>query len=104
MITKKSGAKRFLENAAGGPLTLGRLIAAIRQGEEMTQGEFAKMLDVTVSHVCDIETARKFVSPARAARFAKILRRSPAQFVRLALQDEVNEAKLKFHVEVRAMG
>ncbi len=100
MTTKKSDAKRFLESVAGGPLTLGRLIAAIRLGEEMTQSKLAKKLGMTVSHVCDIEKGRKFVSAARAARFAKILKRSPEQFVRLALQDEVNDAGLDLRVDV----
>ena len=104
MTTKKSDAKLFLESIAGGPLTIGRLVASKRQGEEMTQAEFAKKLGITVSHVCDIEKGRKFVSPARAARFAKILKRSPEQFVRLALQDEVNEAGLKLRVDVFAAG
>ena len=102
MTTKKSDAKRFLEEVAGGPLTLARLVSSIREGEEMTQAAFAKKLGVSVSHICDIEKGRKFVSPARAAKFAKILGRSPEQFVRLALQDEVNEAGLELTVEVHA--
>lgn len=45
---------------------------------------------------------RKVVSPERAARFAKILGRSQQQFVRLALQELVNEAGLKMKVDVAA--
>ena len=41
---KKSAARRFLERHTGGPLTLGKLIQAIRLGEELTQPEFAKRL------------------------------------------------------------
>ncbi len=100
-MTTKSETRRFLEKLTGGPLTLGRLITAIRQGEDMTQAVLAKKLGITVSHVCDIEKGRKFVSPARAVKFAKILGRSPEQFVRLALQDSVNEAGLNLKVEVR---
>jgi len=52
----------------------------------------AKMLAVTRAHICDIEKGRKFVSPARTVRFAKILGYSEKQFVRLALQDQIREA------------
>ncbi|HSB81550.1 MAG TPA: helix-turn-helix transcriptional regulator [Candidatus Methylomirabilis sp.] len=93
---------RFLENAAGRPLTLGGLLESIRLSEDMSQAVFAKKLGISASHLCDIEKARKIVSPERAARFAKILGRSEPQFVRLALQELVNESGLKMKVEVAA--
>jgi plasmid maintenance system antidote protein VapI len=52
--------------------------------------------------LCDIEKGRKVVSPERAARFAKILGRSAEQFVRLSLQELVDEAGLKMKVNVDA--
>jgi transcriptional regulator with XRE-family HTH domain len=93
---------KFLEEAAGRPLSLGGLIESIRLGEEMSQAIFAKKLGVSPSHLCDIEKGRKVVSPERAARFAKILGRSPEQFVRLSLQELVDEAGLKMNVDVKA--
>ena len=95
--SKKSETMRFLEGITGGPLTLGDLLASVR---EMSQANFARKLGISRSHLCDIEKRRKTVSPERAARFAGILRYSEAQFVRLALQALVEEAGLDLAVQV----
>ncbi len=97
---KKSETMKFLEEAAGRSLTLGGLLESVRIGEEMSQAAFAKKLGLSPSHLCDIEKGRKVVSPERAARFAKILGRSREQFVRLSLQELVDEAGLKMRVNV----
>lgn len=103
MHTKaKSEAMKFLEDVAGRPLTLGGLLESIRLSEEMSQSVFAKKLGVSASHLCDIEKGRKVVSPERAARFAKVLGRSEHQFVRLALQEMIDEAGLKLKVNIAA--
>jgi hypothetical protein len=100
MSTKKSETMKFLEETAGRSLTLGGLLESIRLGEEKSQAGFAKKLGISASHLCDIEKGRKVVSPERAARFAKILGRSPHQFVRLSLQELVDEAGLKMKVSL----
>lgn len=92
-------AQEFLEKELG-KLTLGKLFYAIRAGEEISQEEFAKLLKISKSHLCDIEKGRKFVSPERAAKFAKKLGYSQKQFIRLSLQDIVNQSGLKFRVSV----
>lgn len=97
---KKSETLKFLEELAGRPLTLGGLLESIRLSEEMSQAAFAKKLGISSSHLCDIEKGRKVVSPERAARFARVLGRSREQFVRLSLQEMVDEAGLKMRVEV----
>ncbi len=103
MITKKkSVAMKFLESLVG-ELTFGGLIEAMRQAEEMSQVEFAKKFGISKQHLCDIEKGRKFVSPERAARFAKILGHSEQSFVALALQDIVNQGGLKLKVSVEAV-
>ncbi len=84
-----------MEEITGGPLTLSALLYAIRVGEEMSQAEFALRIGVSKSHICDIEKGRKHVSPMRAMQFAKILKYSEEQFVRLALQDIVNQLNQK---------
>lgn len=99
---KKSETMKFLESTAGRPLSLGGLLESIRLGEEMSQAAFAKKLGISASHLCDIEKGRKVVSPERAVRFAKILGRSPEQFVRLSLQELVDEAGVKMKVNVEA--
>lgn len=101
MTTKtKSAARKFMEEVTGGPLTLSGLLYAIRVGEEMSQAEFALRLGVSKSHICDIEKGRKHVSPMRAMQFAKILKYSEEQFVRLALQDIVDQLNRKQHWQV----
>jgi len=111
---KKRGAKRakrisgsrdameFLDNLIGEPLTFGNLMSTIRTCEEMSQAAFAEKLGVSRSHVCDIERSAKVVSPARAAKFARILGYPESQFVRLALQAQVEDAGLKLVVSVSA--
>ena len=47
MSTRKSDAVRFLEKVTGGPATLGGFLAAVRQGEELGQPEFAKRLGIS---------------------------------------------------------
>jgi hypothetical protein len=44
----------------------------------------------------------KVVNPERAARFARILGRSPKQFVRLSLQELVDEAGPEMRVNIAA--
>ena len=99
---KKSEALRFMEGVTKGPLTLGRLIKSIREGEGESQVAFAKRLGISRSHLCDIEKDRKPVGPGRAAELARKLGYLEAQFVRLALQAQIKRARLKFDVYVEA--
>jgi transcriptional regulator with XRE-family HTH domain len=96
---KVSKARRQLE-AIAGPLTLAALIAAIREGEEMSQVELSKKLEVSRAHLCDVEKGRRNVGPARAAQWAKILGYSEKQFIRLALQALVDAEGLDCKVSV----
>ena len=97
-----SRARQFLRDLAGGPLTLGGFVRSIRDGEQMTLAEFAGRLAVSRQNLCDIEHGRRSVSPARAAEWARVLGYSEAQFVRLALQDQISRAGLKLRVSVNA--
>ena len=101
MITKRRDAHKILESMVG-PLNFGRLINSLRLCEEMSLAQFSKKLGITVSHLCDIEKRRKFVSPERAAKFAKILGYSQEQFVCLALQDIIDQAGIKMKVQLVA--
>ena len=100
MTTKKSKTMAFLDELIGEPLTLGGLLSAIRQSDEIPQATLAKRLGISKSHLCDIEKGRKLVSPERAARFAKELGYSEEQFVRLVLQQMVEVAGLPFLVSL----
>ncbi|HJX53933.1 MAG TPA: helix-turn-helix transcriptional regulator [Polyangia bacterium] len=100
--TTRRDASRFLESLMGGPLTLGAALSGLREADERSLAEFARLLRISRSHLCDIEQGRRAVSPERAARFAQALNQSEAQFVRLALQDQIRSAGLKLTVEVKA--
>jgi antitoxin HigA-1 len=99
---KTSDAIRLLEKMSGGPLTLGKAIRSVRQCEGWSQDECAKKLDVSKSHLCDIEKDRKSLSPERAARWARILGYPQSVFIRLALQSELDAAGLKYRIEIEA--
>ncbi len=96
---KKSAARRRLEDLAGGPLTLGMLIKAVREGEGWSLAEMAEQLDVTRGYVSNMEKGKP-VSPKSAARYARALGYSEEQFVRLALQDEIERAGLDYEVHI----
>ncbi len=103
MATKnKSEAMKFLEEITGGPLTLRKALHSIRLCNEMTQVEFAKKLNISKSHLCDIEKGRKNISIERAASFARILEHSEDQFIRLSLEDQLATAGFKYKVELKA--
>ncbi len=99
---KKSEAIELLEKISGGPLTLGRAIESIRKSQDLSQDECAKKLGVSKPHLCDVEKSRKTVSPERAARWARTLGYPESVLVRLAIQDELDAAGLKYKVEIEA--
>lgn len=103
MSTKKkpSDAAKFLEKLTGSKLTLGNLLLAIRQGEEVSQVTFAKLLGISRQYLCDIEHSRRFVSPRAAAEFAKKLGYSQKQFVRLCLQELIDRDELDLSVDIQ---
>lgn len=91
-----------LEKMAKMKLTLGTFLWAIREGEEMSQKKFAKLLGVSSQYLCDVEHGRRIVSPKAAAEFAQKLDYSCLQFVKLALQDELDKYGLDFEVDIKA--
>ena len=102
MTTKKAKLKamNYLETLNKGPLTLGDIVHSIRTSEGMTQNDLAEKLGISKSHLSDIENGRKTVSPERAMKFAEILGYSKKQFVRLALQQILDDSGIEMLVEV----
>lgn len=93
---------KTIENIIGEKLSLGRLLWAIRNGEEVSQIEFAKKLFVSRQYLCDLERGRRLASPKAAADYADILGYSQEQFVRLALQDAIDRDGLGFIIDIKA--
>ena len=92
----------YLEKLMGGPLTLGGALSAIRVSDGESLAQFSERLGISRTHLSDIEHGRRSVSLERAAQFAETLGQHQAQFVRLALQDQVRDAGLKLRVDVHA--
>jgi len=84
-----------------GKMTIGSFLRSWRLSEELSQKEFAKKLGLSPANVCDIEKGRKGVSPERAAEIAKILGYSPTVLVRLAIEEQLLAAGLKYDVELK---
>lgn len=101
MITKNTQETlKLLEKISGERLTFGSFILAIRQGEELSQVEFARKLGVSRQILCDIERGRRIISPKKAAEYADLLGYSKKQFVRLCLQDMIDRDDLGLIVEI----
>jgi transcriptional regulator with XRE-family HTH domain len=104
MITKESKASiEYIESLTGHKLSLGGLLLAIRQGEELSQVEFAKQLGISRQNLCDIEHNRRFISPKMATEYAVKLGYSKKQFVRLCLQDLLDRDGILFAVDVQSV-
>jgi len=67
------------------PLTFGKMIQSLRICDELSQVELARKMGLTRANLCDIEKGRRMVSPAIAAKFAKVMGYSVHQFVSLSL-------------------
>lgn len=97
---KGTAAGPFLNKLTGGPLTFGRMLWTIRECDEISQTDMAEKLGISRANLCDIEKDRKYVSPERAARWAKILGYSELYFVQLSLEDQIRKAGLKLGISV----
>src|SRR5262245_27418103 len=104
MPTSGTDARAFLDRMRrarqGGPLTFGAALRAIRLGEDETQAAFAARLGVTKQYLSDVEHDRRGVSVERAAAWARTLGYDAGQFIELAVQAQLQAAKLPFVVTV----
>ncbi|MFN7095956.1 MAG: helix-turn-helix domain-containing protein [Gammaproteobacteria bacterium] len=106
-IKKKSTPKsdktlKIIEKILGKKPTLGDYLYALREGDEKNQSDFAELLGVSRQYLCDVEKGRRVVSAKAAASFAEKLGFPPEVFIQLALQDELNQAGLKYNIELKA--
>jgi len=97
---KSDKSLQFLESLTGKKMTLGNLLWSLRECEEMSQIEFAKKLDISRQYLCDVERGRRIIGTKTAALFANKLGYSPVQFIRLAIQDDLNKNGFHFDVEI----
>ena len=98
MTIKRYGSKEIDQDF--GPLTFGSALWAHRKCEEISQKEFAKILDLSSGALCDLEKGRRIPSPKRAARIARLIGQPEIVWVELAIQDSLREANLNYTVKV----
>jgi len=99
---RRRGARSFLESLRGGPLTFGRMLASIRQADEIAQADLARRMGISRARLCDLENGRRTVTVERAAQFARILGYSVNQFVAVAVEDQLRKAGMKVRVRLEA--
>ncbi|MBC7712642.1 MAG: helix-turn-helix transcriptional regulator [Rhizobacter sp.] len=83
-----------------GRLTFGKVLEAYRTADEISLKDMAKKLGISSSSLCDLEKGRRIPSPSRAYEIAKIAGGPPKSWVRLALQDQLDQEGLKFIVSI----
>ena len=83
-----------------GRVTFGKALWAYRKGEEMSQKELAKVLDISPSSICDLEKGRAIPTVRRAVKIATQLGQSEKLWVQLAFQDSLCEVGLDYKVSV----
>lgn len=91
-IKVKYGTKKLVEDI--GDLTFGKLLMAHRRGEEMSQREFARLLGISPSCLCDLEKGRVLPSIKRAKKIAKKLKMSEQYFIKKAIQDHLKRERV----------
>lgn len=99
MTTKIKFGVKELEEELGG-LTFGKLLESYRKSEELSQKEFAQIIGITPSSLCDLEKGRKIPSPSRAFNIANSLGVSENLWVEVALQDQLNDQGIQLKVSV----
>ena len=78
-----------------GPITFGGLLSCYRLCEKMSQREFAKLLGISPSSLCDLEKGRATPSISRAGRIAKKLKASEELFIEKALETQLKKEGFK---------
>ncbi|WP_413587192.1 helix-turn-helix transcriptional regulator [Bdellovibrio sp. HCB274] len=106
MITKGSKNKptvvKFLDELIGEEASIASELWAYRTGEDWSQEKMAKKLGISRVHYSQLENGKKFLSPERAAAFAKKLGYSEKLFVQISLQDQITRAKIPYRVILSA--
>ena len=99
-IKTKYGLKSLSKDIGG--LTFGKLLRSHRLAEEYSQKDFAELLEITQSSLCDLEKGRKIPTPSRAMSIARSLGLSERLWIEVALQDQLNENGIKLKVSLSA--
>ena len=97
---KKSYGLKDLERKFG-KLTVGSFLRSWRMSEGLSLKEFGKLIGLSGANLCDIEKGRKGVSPEKAEHIAKVLDIPPTLLIRMAIEESLQSAGLKYRVEIK---
>ena len=100
MTTRKSKTVKYLEKLNKGPLTFGEMLLSIRQTDEISQAELARLAGVSRGIICDIEKGRRLAPLELAAKLADVLGYPEKGFVGIALEDLMRKADLDYKVKL----
>jgi plasmid maintenance system antidote protein VapI len=106
-VASKPGSYDALDELTrlGPSPSFGELVKSLRLCDEISQTELAARLGISKQHLSGIESGKKAVSVARAARFAEAMGYPPELFVVAAIEDELRAAGVGLHFDLRkAMG
>lgn len=81
--------------------TLRAFLRDWRLTHEMSQTEFARMVEMSRANLCDIEKGRKGVSPEKAAKIAEIVGYSVHVLVEMAIEEQLEASGLRFSVSLK---
>jgi DNA-binding XRE family transcriptional regulator len=88
-----------LENEFG-RLSFGDSLKAYRETLEMTQVSLAKMLELSVQNLCDIEKGRRIPSPSIAALIAQSLNLPERAMIELSIRDSLQKDGFNYSVRL----
>lgn len=98
MSTKKLGSKDLEKRL--GKLSVGEFLRSWRISSGLSQKQFARLIGISPANICDIEKGRKGVSPEKAHEIAKKIGYSPTVLVKMAIEELLADAGLKYAIEV----
>lgn len=90
---KKISTTKIIEELLGEEFSFAMELRAYRTREDISQDELAKKLGVKKSYISNIENKRDKVSAIQAVLFAQKLKMNPVYWLKIVLQDQVNELR-----------
>lgn len=101
-VFKKSSTMAFLEGVMGEVLTIGSMLRAQREAEELTLAQMGEILGLSRQQLSDIEKGRRAVSIQKAASFAKALELHEGHWVKVAIEESLRTAGLAETIKIEA--
>lgn len=96
-----SNTMKYLEKKVG-PVTVGLILRAHRTRENLSQSDLAKLLNVTVGFISNIETGKKHLSLEKTLEIAKKLGSSKEFYASIWFQEEARNNGLSFKKILKA--